>query len=178
MCPYARIAGVGSPGRSRGRPSATGCISAQLPDSVHGDNQDAVTLHETVTIDLVDCDVSDCQLQQRYFINSAGSIHRDQQKTVWKLGHAIRTVMAAVPTELPLLMGVVELDEKYLGGRPRFQRSLKHKGGHGTAKQCVAVALEREGSVKAALVRHNGESAHAPFVKAVFANKVVFLIFA
>ena len=87
------------------------------------------------------------------------------QKTAWKLGHAIRAMMAAVPTELPLLMGVVELDEKYLGGRPRFQEGVKHKGGSGTAKQCIAVAVEREGSVKAALVRHNGETALSPFVK-------------
>ena len=87
------------------------------------------------------------------------------QKTAWKLGHAIRAMMAAVPTELPLLMGVVELDEKYLGGRPRFKEGVKHKGGNGTAKQCIAVAVEREGSVKARLVRHNGESALGPFVK-------------
>ena len=87
------------------------------------------------------------------------------QKTAWKLGHAIRAMMAAVPTELPLLMGDVELDEKYLGGRPRFQEGVKHKGGNGTAKQCIAVAVEREGSVKARLVRHNGETALGPFVK-------------
>jgi hypothetical protein len=87
------------------------------------------------------------------------------QKTAWKLGHAIRAMMAAVPTELSLLMGVVELDEKFLGGRPRFQEGVKHKGGNGTAKQCIAVAVEREGAVKAALVPHNGESALGPFVK-------------
>ena len=87
------------------------------------------------------------------------------QKTAWKLGHAIRAMMASVPTELPYLMGVVELDEKYLGGRPRFQEGVKHKGGKGTAKQCIAVAVEREGSVKAVLVPHDGESALGPFVK-------------
>jgi len=89
------------------------------------------------------------------------------QKTAWKLGHAIRAMMAAVPTELPLLMGVVELDEKYLGGRPRFQEGVKHKGGNGTSKQCIAVAVEREGAVRATLVPHNGETALGPFVKAV-----------
>ena len=88
-----------------------------------------------------------------------------RQKTAWKLGHAIRAMMAEVPTELPRLMGVVELDEKYLGGRPRFQEGVRHKGGYGTAKQCIAVAVERKGSVKAALVPHNGETALAPFVK-------------
>jgi len=97
-----------------------------------------------------------------------GRLIGTRQKTAWKLGHAIRAIramMAAVPTELPRLMGVVELDEKYLGGSPRFQKGVKHKGGHGTAKQCIAVAVEREGAVKAALVPHNGETALAPFVK-------------
>ena len=88
-----------------------------------------------------------------------------KQKTAWKLGHAIRALMAAVPTELPQLMGVVELDEKYLGGRPRYQEGVKHKGGKGTAKQCIAVAVEREGCVKATLVSHSGETALGPFVK-------------
>lgn len=87
------------------------------------------------------------------------------QKTAWKLGHAIRAMMSSVPAELPLLLGVVELDEKYLGGRPRFQEGVKHKCGKGTAKQCIAVAVEREGSVKATLVPHAGESILGPFVK-------------
>ncbi len=88
-------------------------------------------------------------------------------KTAWKVGHAIRAMMASVPAELPLLMGVVELDEKYLGGRPRFQKGVKHKCGKGTAKQCIAVAVEREGSARATLVPHAGESVLGPFVKGV-----------
>ena len=95
-----------------------------------------------------------------------GRLIGTKQPTAWKLGHAIRAMMALVPTELPRLMGVVELDEKYLGGRPRFQEGVKHKGGKGTAKQCIAVAVEREGSVKATLVPHDGESALRPFVTA------------
>lgn len=95
-----------------------------------------------------------------------GRLLGTKQPTAWKLGHAIRAMMAVVPTELPRLMGIVELDEKYLGGRPRFQEGVKHKGGKGTAKQCIAVAVEREGSVKAALVPHDGESALRPFVTA------------
>lgn len=95
-----------------------------------------------------------------------GSLIGTRQKTAWKLGHAIRAMMALVPTELPRLMGIVELDEKYLGGRPRFQKGVKHKGGKGTSKQCIAVAVEREGSVKATLVPHDGESALRPFVEA------------
>ena len=37
-------------------------------------------------------------------------------KTAWHLGHRIRAMMASEPT---LLQGVVELDETYVGGKPR-----------------------------------------------------------
>jgi transposase-like protein len=89
------------------------------------------------------------------------------QKTAWKVGHAIRALMASVSAEAPLLQGTVELDEKYLGGAPRYQEGVKHRRGKGTAKQCIAVAVEREGSVRATLVEHDGESALRPFVEAV-----------
>jgi transposase-like protein len=89
------------------------------------------------------------------------------QKTAWKVGHAIRALMASVSAEAPLLQGTVELDEKYLGGAPRFQEGVKHKRGKGTSKQCIAVAVEREGSVRATLVTHDGDTALRPFVEAV-----------
>jgi hypothetical protein len=88
------------------------------------------------------------------------------QKTAWKVGHAIRALMTSVSAEIPLLQGTVELDEKYLGGAPRYQEGVKHKRGKGTAKQCIAVAVEREGSVRATLIDHDGESALRPFVEA------------
>jgi transposase-like protein len=91
------------------------------------------------------------------------------QKTAWKVGHAIRALMASVTAEVPLLQGTVELDEKYLGGSPRFQEGVTHKRGKGTAKQCIAVAVEREGSAQATLVAHDGETALRPFIVATVA---------
>lgn len=88
------------------------------------------------------------------------------QKTAWKMGHAIRALMASVNAETQLLQGTVELDEKYLGGSPRFQQGVKHKRGKGTSKQCIAVAVERKGSVRATPVAHDGETALRPFVEA------------
>jgi transposase-like protein len=88
------------------------------------------------------------------------------QKTAWKVGHAIRALMASAAVEATLLQGTVELDEKYLGGAPRFQQGVKHKRGKGTSKQCIAVAVEREGTVRATLVAHDGETALRPFVEA------------
>lgn len=88
------------------------------------------------------------------------------QKTAWKVAHAIRALMAANSAKAPQLNGTVELDEKYLGGAPRYKEGIKHKRGKGTSKQCVAVAVERNGSVQASLVKNDGESALRPFVEA------------
>lgn len=57
------------------------------------------------------------------------------QKSAWKLGHAIRQMMAPAFLLLPELSGIVELDEKYIGGKPRFENSIAHKRGKGTKKQ-------------------------------------------
>ena len=56
------------------------------------------------------------------------------QPTAWRMGHAIREMMAPVPEGFSLT-GIVELDEKYLGGKPRYQPGVVHKRGRGTSKQ-------------------------------------------
>ena len=57
------------------------------------------------------------------------------QKSAWKLGHAIRKMMDPGSELVPALSGIVELDEKYIGGKPRYQKGVVHKRGKGTAKQ-------------------------------------------
>ena len=57
------------------------------------------------------------------------------QKSAWKLGHAIREMMAPDSDLVPALSGIVELDEKYIGGKPRYQDGVIHKRGKGTQKQ-------------------------------------------
>ena len=57
------------------------------------------------------------------------------QKSAWKLGHAIRQMMAPDSRLLPALSGIVELDEKYIGGKPRFEKGITYKRGKGTKKQ-------------------------------------------
>jgi len=66
-----------------------------------------------------------------------------------KLGHAVREMMDPGAEILPTLSGMVELDEKYVGGKPRYQQGVKHKRGKGTDKQWVLVAVERNGPVRA-----------------------------
>lgn len=57
------------------------------------------------------------------------------QKSAWKIGHAIRKMMDSGTELIPPLSGIVELDEKYVGGKPRYQKGVVHKRGKGTAKQ-------------------------------------------
>lgn len=54
------------------------------------------------------------------------------QPAAWRMGHAIRHMMTPILTEK--LSGVVELDETYIGGKPRYQPGVKNKRGRGTRK--------------------------------------------
>ncbi len=51
-----------------------------------------------------------------------------------------------------LLTGLVECDETYIGGKPR-KGSGSHKRGRGTQKIPVVGMVEREGSIKAEVVK-------------------------
>ena len=89
------------------------------------------------------------------------------QKTAWKVGHAIRAMMIIHTENIGLLSGVVELDEKYLGGKPRFQRGVINPRGKGTKKTCVHVAVSRKGSVRTGVICSDSTAVLAPQVKKV-----------
>lgn len=91
------------------------------------------------------------------------------QKTAWKISHAIRAMMTAHAGTIGLLTGVVELDEKYLGGKPRFKQGVKHPRGKATKKVCVHVAISRNGPVKAGIIHGDSYAVLAPHVKKVVA---------
>ena len=57
------------------------------------------------------------------------------QKSAWKIGHAIRKMMDPGDELLPALSGIVELDEKYVGGKPRYHKGIVNPRGKGTKKQ-------------------------------------------
>ena len=58
-----------------------------------------------------------------------------RQPTAWRMGHAIRLMMDPKRSDAGLLQGVVELDEKYIGGVPQPKPGVVHKRGKGTSKQ-------------------------------------------
>jgi hypothetical protein len=42
-----------------------------------------------------------------------------------KLGHAVRKMMDPGSDLVTALHGIVELDEKYIGGKPRYENGVK-----------------------------------------------------
>ncbi len=84
-----------------------------------------------------------------------------RRPTVWSMMHRVRKAMSA--DEAQLLMGIVEMDETYVGGKPRKESKDKddegnyphNKRGRGTKKECVVGMLERGGNVKAKHVAKN-----------------------
>ncbi len=59
----------------------------------------------------------------------------------------IRFAMAPEPTD-PKLTGTVEVDEVYIGGKPRKGDRKVHKRGRGTSKTPVFLAVERGGNIR------------------------------
>jgi len=74
------------------------------------------------------------------------------QKTAWKLGHAIRELMDDREMTASQLSGIVEVDESFVGGAPKFRKGVKNKRGRGTKKPILLVAADRNGQAKASLV--------------------------
>lgn len=78
---------------------------------------------------------------------SALEIHRQtgvSYKSSLFMLHRIRHAMTNSAPDM--LSGPVEVDETYVGGKPRFKG--KNKRGHGTKKQAVMAMVERGGKVK------------------------------
>lgn len=80
-------------------------------------------------------------------------------KTAWSINHRIRKAMKQ---DTGLLSGIVEMDETYIGGKPRKEAKKKDDNddfgnggnngnprGRATKKECVVGMIERGGKVKA-----------------------------
>jgi transposase-like protein len=90
-----------------------------------------------------------------------------KQSTAWKMGHAIRLMMDSWAQELPLLSGTIEMDEKFIGGKPRHRYGVRHKVGKATAKQSIFVAIQRQGPVFPVPVDTVKKSTVTPIIDAV-----------
>ena len=85
---------------------------------------------------------------------SSYQISRDigiRQPTVLSIQNKIRKAMAS--SQGQLLKGIVEMDETYIGGKPRG--NVPAKRGRGTNKMAVIGAVERSGKVRAVPAKKN-----------------------
>lgn len=70
-------------------------------------------------------------------------------RTAWHMAHRIRHAMSKEPLA-GLLRGTVEVDETYVGGKPRQKHGQpKLKKGRGTKKVAVLALVERGGNARA-----------------------------
>jgi transposase-like protein len=88
--------------------------------------------------------VSALQLQRNLGLGS--------YRTAWHLAHRIREAMKCEPMAAKL-KGIVEVDETYIGGKPRRNHGQPGITGRGTKKIPVVALVERGGGVRAKPVR-------------------------
>src|SRR4030042_2821986 len=85
---------------------------------------------------------------------AARQLSRDlevNKNTAWYLAMRIRRAMAETK-QRELLQGIVEMDETYIGGKPRKGSGEIHKRGRGTSKTPVVGMIERGGNVKVRVI--------------------------
>jgi transposase-like protein len=73
-------------------------------------------------------------------------------QSAWHMSHRIRHAMFS-PDGF-LLTGSVEVDETYVGGKPRPGSDEKAKRGRGTKKTPVVALVERDGRVRTRVIEH------------------------
>ncbi len=84
-----------------------------------------------------------------------------RQATAWAIMTKIRKAMKTGESEL--LKGIVEMDETYIGGRPRKGNDKKSnsKRGRGTSKTAVVGMAERNGDVRSQVVNKSDKLSFA-----------------
>lgn len=88
--------------------------------------------------------ISSLQLQRELGLGS--------YRTALFMTHRIREAMSGPLAEA--LKGTVEMDESYVGGKPRPGDGKVHKRGRGTSKTPVVAVVERNGSAQSEPVEH------------------------
>ena len=97
-------------------------------------------------------------------------------KTAWYMCHRVRVGLAN--KDFRKLMGIVEVDETYIGGKDKNRHWRNKKGGvggEGSDKFIVIGAVERKGNVVARVIENTRASTFANFVREVVSNKVSLL---
>src|SRR5258708_1417850 len=99
---------------------------------------------------------------------SALQLQRDldlvSYESAWHMAHRLRLMMKT-EQYASKMGGTVEIDEVYVGGKPRRYSAIPSKGGRGTRKAQVFVIVERNGSVRTAVVENVQKDTLQPLVR-------------
>ncbi len=108
---------------------------------------------------------------------SALQIHRmigsGSYRTAWYIAHRLRAGLA--DPEFRKLMGVVEVDETFIGGKDKnrhFDKKSHGKGGIGSGKIGVIGAISRKGNVTCQIIEGTDERTLTNFVRNTVSEKV------
>jgi len=95
------------------------------------------------------------------------------QPTAWYMQHRIRAAMGTDEGEL--LKGIIEADETYVGGKPRY-KSRNNKRGRGTPKTPVIGAIQRGGQVRAEVADDLSGKGVSAFIHRVVDTGIALLV--
>jgi ISXO2-like transposase domain/Transposase zinc-ribbon domain len=113
---------------------------------------------------------------------SARQVHRvmgfGSYKTAWYMCHRIRAALQ--DKEFKKLLGVVEVDETFIGGLAKNKHKDKRGGGNGTGgtgsgKSVVVGAVQRKGNVVARVIENVQAATLEAFVHEAVSNEVSLL---
>jgi transposase-like protein len=91
-------------------------------------------------------------------------------KTAWYMCHRVRAGLAN--EEFRRLIGIVEVDETYIGGKDQNRHQDKRVGHAGTDKTAVIGAVERKGKVVARVINRVDSATLSRFIRETVSTKV------